>query len=359
MRLRWLLVVVFSAVSAFAEATSSAGSVPPAIAPPPGLTQVHEFRLQGAMLERMSERHTGLEGIRSVVVRRYAPSSTRRSRPPIDREALARSLREHYTPQMQALKWVPLVQDDIGARQGAAYTSPDGLWLFAFNTDSKGAVTTLVEGQVALYQMPDLERVIVHSLGHGRNMPSEEELRVSRQAQDLLKSGRADKAVELLQDQVTKRPDSVALRLSLARAYDKIGKKRERVAQLKAAIALDPAAYGLRLEYGRALMSVSDNQEALFQFEQAAALAPDRATPSYFIGCVYQGQSEYEKALKAFSRASDLGGERWPSLAMRQGEVYEKIGDRRAAERLYRRALEIRPGYEEAQQALARLRAGG
>ncbi len=327
----------------------------PKLTPPPGFKQVHEFRLQGAILERMRERHSGLEGVKSILVRRYQPSVSPK-RAPVDVDELAPAVRQHFSAQMTRLGWTPLVQDSAGDQRGAAYASPDGTWLFSFNTDRKGAVATLIEGQVALYQIPDLERLIVRSLGRGHGFLSDEDLRLTQQARKLVRDGHADQAVALLKAQVAKKPESPGLRMALAEAYARAGRKTDQLSELKAAVGLDPAGYGPRLEYGRALFDAARYDEAMFQLEQAASLAPDKATPYYFIGRIYQSRSQHKQALDAFDKASQLGGRRWVSLAMRRGEVYEKLGDLQAAGECYRRALEIRPGYDDAQKALARVR---
>ncbi len=123
------------------------GEAESGIVPVPGTVMAREFRLEGPMLDRVKASWPDLAGITGVQLRKYSfEARDFRSR----YVEYGRRVREHYASQMNKLGWYPLISDDGGARQSAAYSSPDGKMLFGYQMDFRGVSTSLVSGDVSL-----------------------------------------------------------------------------------------------------------------------------------------------------------------------------------------------------------------
>ncbi|MEI6914090.1 MAG: tetratricopeptide repeat protein [Armatimonadota bacterium] len=344
------LVCVVILFLGFTSGVMAATSKEPVIPPPPGIKQVHEFRLEGPMLDRMRENRPGLADVRYVLIRRYQLSDDLRP------DSSASTTRDHYEREMKQQGWYPLTDDSYGVRRGGAYSSQDGQWLFAFNIDPRGLVTTLVGGQINLYQIPELERAMLKFLIRGRPFASQEEAEQIRSAHRLEKQGKLDEAISALERGVADHPESSALHQALGELYERAGRQTDLVAQFKAIVALDPSAYLPRLQYGKALYEARKYAEALFELQQASTLAPDKGTPYYYIGRVQEDQAHLNDALVAYEMAMERGRE-WLSVPIRMALIHEQMQDWAAAAEDYRKALQIKPGYRPAKEGLARVNA--
>lgn len=332
---------------------AKAGDGEPGIAPVPGVVMAREFRLEGPMLDRVKASWPDLAGITGVQLRKYSfEARDFRSR----YADYGRKVREHYASQMKKLGWYPLISDDEGARQSAAYSSPDGKMLFGYQMDFRGISTSLVSGDVSLDKIPQLEHVVLKMLAPGKPVMSPEDQKVVQQANELVKQDRRDEAVTLLQNALRERPRAVIIRRQLAATYDKMGRTDEHVAELKTIVSIEPMSYIQRLEYARALYEKKkDLQSALFEFTQASALGPDQGTPRYFIGRIEEDLGKYEESLAAYRQAGELAPH-WVSVPLRMGAIFLTQKQYGLAEASFRRALELDPKCEKAREGLERAR---
>jgi Tfp pilus assembly protein PilF len=93
--------------------------------------------------------------------------------------------------------------------------------------------------------------------------------------------------------------------------------------------------------------------EAIQKLEQASAMEPTAHVFSQ-IGMVYAKHQKYSEALGALLKA-EKADPRFEMTYVYRGNIYEVGGDRGAASREYRHALEINPGNQAAREALGRV----
>lgn len=325
------------------------GITEPRIPPPPGVKFVQEFRLQGPLLEKIKQERPALVGIQGVLIRRFELSSKQGR----VKERSTRIL-DYYEHEMGRLGWYPLINRKAGLRHGAAYSSPDGNSLFAVNLDWRMMVTSMVNGQIALSQIPELERVILRKLAPGKDLPDNEDHEALGGIDAALKAGNPQQALTLVTRALQRRPKSVFLRQKLAEVYGKLGRTNDQISELKSVVASDPSGYGIRMAYAIALYDAKkDLNAALFELSQAAALAPDRGAPRYYIARIHEDAERYQAALTAYRQAGELAPY-WVSVPLRMGAIYEKLKDFNKAAAAYQRALEIEPSNAAAKAGLAR-----
>lgn len=344
-----LLSVLLSAVRV---ATSAAPGAPPepAIKQAARIVKKQELRIEGPVLAGLKQRDPALEGINYVVLRRYAPEGAAAASGGILESAV-----KHYAAEMERLGWYTLLTDATGRRKGTAYSSPEGDWLLAVNTDPRGMVTCLINGTISLDQMPRLEFIVLKMLSTDPPaLPTAEDMETLRRAELLARDGKTSEAQQALETALAKSPGSVLLRRKLAGIYREQKRGTDALAQLKAVVALEPAAYWARMDYARALYDEGDHQAAVFQFSQAAALAPDKGTPRYFAGRCYQATGKLDQALTAYSAPARLAPH-WSSVQIRMGEVLEAQGKPGDAAACFRKALKADPNSSAAKEALDRV----
>lgn len=341
--------VLLAAVCAIAAAAPGAPPEP-VIKQAARLIKKQELRIEGPVLAGLKQRDPALEGINSVVLRRYAPEGNSAASDGILEGAL-----KHYAAEMERLGWYTLLTDATGRRKGTAYSSPEGDWLIAVNTDARSIVTCLINGTISLDQMPRLEFIVLKMLSaNPPALPTAEDMETLRKAELLAREGKISEAQQALETALAKSPRSVLLRRKLAGVYREQKRGTDALAQLKAIVALEPAAYWARMDYARALYDQGDHHAAVFEFSQAAALAPDKGAPRYFAGRCYQATGKLDQALAAYSAAARLAPH-WSSVQIRMGEVLEAQGKADEAAACFRKALKADPKSAAAKEALDRV----
>ncbi len=139
----------------------------------------------------------------------------------------------------------------------------------------------------------------------------------------LLQAGRFDKAIVQFRDAAHLRPDLAKVHSNLGIALAQADKLPEAIEQFQQALQIDPNLFEVHSNLGHALILVGKAPEAMRHWEQALQIRPDSAEVHY-----------------------DLG------LAL------ERTGRREDASEHYKQALKLKPDMVDAQNALARLRAG-
>lgn len=163
----------------------------------------------------------------------------------------------------------------------------------------------------------------------------------------------------------------------------------QQLAFYKSQVDAEPKKPEMRVNYGYTLFLKGNNNEALQQFQIAADLDKKYAAPHYNMGLVYKDMEKYDEALEAFSQAAKLSPRDYKPFMM-MGVVYnlqgnyksaitalnrandenpgsadviyqigvsaEKTGDEAGAKELYQRALDYDPKFQEAKDALGRLK---
>ncbi len=334
-----------------AIASAAPGAPPePVIKQAANVIKKQELRIEGPVLAGLKRRDPALDGINSVVLRRYVPEGGGAASDGILEGAVT-----HYAAEMEQLGWYTLLTDATGRRKGTAYSSPEGDWLLAVNTDARGMVTCLINGTISLDQMPRLESIVLKMLStNPPALPAAEDMETLHKADLLVREGKASEARQALEAAVAKSPRSVLLRRKLAGVYREQKRGTDALVQLKAVVALEPAAYWARMDYARALYDQGDHQAAVFEFSQAAALAPDKGAPRYFAGRCYQAAGRLDQALAAYSAAARLAPH-WSSVQIRMGEVLEAQGKPGEAAACFRTALKANPDSSAAKEALDRV----
>ena len=109
----------------------------------------------------------------------------------------------------------------------------------------------------------------------------------------------------------------------------------------------------LLIDWGLALGCTGNWNEALDKFYQAAQRRDDAHIQTQ-IAMAFANLKQYDNALDALARAENLDQNFEPTY-MYRGQIYEVLGNREAAAKEYRRALELNPDDQAARDALERV----
>lgn len=162
------------------------------------------------------------------------------------------------------------------------------------------------------------------------------------------------------------------------------------LAYIQKAIDLDPK-YEVALDMAGVLHAARQNPLALGYFQRLAELRPNDYNVYYKVGMFHLGMRNWNSAIEAFTQATQLNpkdAESWYNLGFihlelqmyRESREYftqsiqaravnyrahyarayviERLGDLRAAESDYLKALEYNPSHEPSKEGLGRVRAG-
>jgi len=154
----------------------------------------------------------------------------------------------------------------------------------------------------------------------------------------------------------SRNPAAVALNDSAAVLLAQ-GNYRTAVSFLHRAIAIDSAYARAHYNLGVAYHQVNKMGNAVAEYEKAAQLRPFYYKPIYNLGLLYLSIGRLEDALVWLKRATKVRRSQESAAAhYNLGLVYRRLGDETAAEKSYREALRLKPGYIEARYNLALLR---
>ncbi len=132
------------------------------------------------------------------------------------------------------------------------------------------------------------------------------------------------------------------------------GDSAEGLASIRRSLRVAPNNAHAWMNLGNILLEQEQSQEAKAAYERAAALAPDLADAWYNLGICLRKVDDTAAAISALDRAIGLRGEHAPSHYQR-GIARRDAGQLDAAERDFRSALTIKPGFVEVYESLGML----
>jgi tetratricopeptide (TPR) repeat protein len=162
-------------------------------------------------------------------------------------------------------------------------------------------------------------------------------------------SGRPREAIPHLQAALKLRPDLLPASLFLGGAYVELGQFAPAVEPLQRVVAAQPDNLQARQMLADALLSLERLEAALSQFRELSHRAPQSSRAWYGLGRSYESVAQ-----DAFERLQRSAPESDYILRL-VAEAMTVEGKDANAFRLYREALEKRPGLAEAHEALARI----
>lgn len=147
---------------------------------------------------------------------------------------------------------------------------------------------------------------------------------------------------------------SAPLRHALAVAYSTDGRGREAVEQLQAAVRSAPEDAEYRYLLGLAFSETSNLRGARDALAEAVRLDPSFARAWYNLGLAQSALNQPEPAIESLLRAESLDATS-PMFPYARATILARLGRVEEARLAARRALELRPGFAEAQQLLQAL----
>ncbi|PKM81683.1 MAG: hypothetical protein CVU89_07975 [Firmicutes bacterium HGW-Firmicutes-14] len=144
-------------------------------------------------------------------------------------------------------------------------------------------------------------------------------------------------------------------RVNLGYTYFLKGEYKQALQHFKVAISIDPKYADAYYNIGLVYNEQNSYDEALEAFSKAAKLAPRDYKHYMMMGVIYNKQGNYQSAISALNRANtEKPGS--ADVIYQIGIAAEKTGDKEGARELYQTALNYDPKFEEAKEALARLK---
>ncbi|MGC3997962.1 MAG: CheR family methyltransferase [Anaeromyxobacter sp.] len=121
----------------------------------------------------------------------------------------------------------------------------------------------------------------------------------------LFSDGRFGAARELLERQLEKGGEDLAVRLTLANLYGVLRQPDQAKASYQAALALEPLCAEAHLFYGIHLLSSEEVEAAAQELSRALFLDPDLALGHYYLGRCREAQKDLDRARLAYRNAID------------------------------------------------------
>ena len=165
---------------------------------------------------------------------------------------------------------------------------------------------------------------------------------------------RLDEAVEAYRQAIALRPDLVHCHHNLGNVLKQKGRLHDAIAAYRQAMRSGPERVEAYNDlFGNALSEKGCLDEAIDVYRRAIALRPDYAAAHSNLGVALKGKGWLDGAIAAFDRAAEIH----PDLpakctTLNLGSTLLARGDREQANRAYRRALTLRPGYVAAHSNL-------
>jgi predicted CXXCH cytochrome family protein len=143
----------------------------------------------------------------------------------------------------------------------------------------------------------------------------------------------------------------------LAEAYRKSGKPEKAIEMFEQTIRRKPDFSPAVHELGATLARSGNLPKAKETLLKALALMPEDASVVNDLGLVYLGAGETREAVDMLQKASRMDPE-YSDAFNNLGGAWLRLGDRSAAEAAYRTAIQVQPDFAEAHRNLANLLAG-
>ncbi|MEE8105613.1 MAG: fused MFS/spermidine synthase [Planctomycetota bacterium] len=163
-----------------------------------------------------------------------------------------------------------------------------------------------------------------------------------------------ERALEVLDGGIKRRPGYVRLHIERAHTLRKLGRRDDAFSAFERAWTLDPDYPGIRHDYGVALFNAGRIDDAIAIFRRALEDESDDARLHNQLGRALAGKNEAAKALKAFERAAELAPEN-PRFRANLGLAYSGQGNDTGAAREFRACLKHDADNAAVLNALVRL----
>jgi tetratricopeptide (TPR) repeat protein len=181
-----------------------------------------------------------------------------------------------------------------------------------------------------------------------RALPDEPGMRLNL-GMALSMAGRAREALPHLEAALRLRPDLVPASLFLGIAHVDLGQPARAVEPLQKVVAAQPDNHEARRRLADSFWALERFEPAARQYATLAEQAPSDSRAWFGLGRSYEGMARTaQERLQRFAPDSEL-------VLLLVGETMAAEGRHASAFRLYREALEKRPGLAEAHEAVARI----
>jgi tetratricopeptide (TPR) repeat protein len=161
-------------------------------------------------------------------------------------------------------------------------------------------------------------------------------------------------ALDHLQKAVTWDPYSIPSRQELAVALSAAGRPRDALVQLQQACRLAPGDASSHYQLALALNEAGDLKGAAAELATAVGIDPLNARAWYNLGLAQSALDQPAQALESLQRA-EAADPRDADILYARATVLARLGRKEESAKAARKALQLRPGYPEAQALLQAL----
>jgi predicted O-linked N-acetylglucosamine transferase (SPINDLY family) len=162
-----------------------------------------------------------------------------------------------------------------------------------------------------------------------------------------LQGGELERAVELYEGLIGRKPDDAEAHYKRANALNMLGRFEAAVAGYDRAVALKPDYANAYCNRGTVLERLGRWEEALASYERTLELNPADALTYYNRGSVLKELKRLEEALASYDRAIGLRSD-YVEAHFNRGSLLQGLGQNQAAMGSYDRAIELNPALAEA-----------
>lgn len=175
----------------------------------------------------------------------------------------------------------------------------------------------------------------------------------------LSREGKSEQAAALFEKVAALDPNSAAVQMRLSAEYLKIGKVKESILTAEKAVAKDPKNVESLLVLGGLYSADKSYDKAIAQYQAVLRLEPKNSEAPIYIGSLYADKKEFKKAEQYFNSLLKDANYETPHEVHyyiglnhldQEGSIHQK-----AAAASFKKALAIKPGFEDALIALANL----
>jgi tetratricopeptide (TPR) repeat protein len=166
--------------------------------------------------------------------------------------------------------------------------------------------------------------------------------------------GRADIAVELIEQAIVLRGDVAPYQYNLGMALQQLGRPDAAIARFERAVALKPDYVEAHNNLAVLQLTLGRFVAATAQFERALALKPDHVEAGCNLGVALLQQGRLDAAIARFRQVLALRPD-YPEAHCNLGSALERQGRVVEAVAAFENALALRPDYPEALQSVAAL----
>jgi tetratricopeptide (TPR) repeat protein len=166
---------------------------------------------------------------------------------------------------------------------------------------------------------------------------------------------RVNEQLTYYKEEVRKDPSNLQNRIVLGYTFFLKGDNEKAIKEFDYVLEQDKNYYDAHYNLGLVFLSEERYNEALIEFEKTVNIAPKDYKGHVQMGIAYRGLEEYDKATKALEQANKLAPTN-SDIIYQIGMVAEAKGEYSDAIAIYKDALAYDPLYQDAVDALDRLK---